>query len=189
MAIVTVEKNTYTVDPLYQWDKNQVLEIRGLSLPTIPEIHFKHEYMDRAIVRQASMDSAGVITVSVPNSLLQHPYTVTAYVCVYEGTTFKTLYEIKVPVKARPMPDDYTLGTGDDEVYSFNALENAVVNALSAMNAATSQAKKAYSDAVAAENEAKKAYETMSADIKSMVDEAVTNLPVLTADDISAICV
>lgn len=193
MSIVTVEKNTYTVDPLYQWDKNQVLEIRGLSLPTIPEIHFKHEYMDRAIVRQASMNSAGVIRVDVPNSLLQHPYSVTAYVCAYEGTTFKTLYEIKVPVKPRPMPDDYTLDTGDDEVYSFNALENAVVNALAAMDSATSQAKKAYSDAVAAENEAKKAYAASKTEIASTVEKEVSkafeNLPTLTAEEIQAICV
>lgn len=182
MAIVTVDKNTYTVDPLYQWDKNQELVIYGLSLPTIPEIHFKHEYMDKAIVRQPSMDSAGVIRVEVPNSLLQKPYTVTAYVCVYEGSTFKTLYEIKVPVKARPMPADYTLDTGDDEVYSFNALENKVENALVTMTNATNAAKSAYAAA-------KADYQKMTTDIEGMVAEAVANLPALTADDISAICV
>ena len=36
MATVKVEKNSYTVEPLYQWDKDQTLEIYGLSLASIP---------------------------------------------------------------------------------------------------------------------------------------------------------
>ena len=135
MSIVTVNKNTYTVEPLYQWDKDQTLEIRGLSLAKVPEIHFAHEGMSRAIVRQSTMDAAGVVTVDVPNSLLQKPYTVHVYVCAYTGGTFETLYKIDVPVKARECPADYTL-ENDPEVYSFNALENDVANALYAMEQA-----------------------------------------------------
>jgi chemotaxis protein histidine kinase CheA len=127
MAIIKVENKTYTVDPLYQWDKNQALEIRGLSLARVPEIHFTTKAMDRAIPRQASMDAAGIITVNVPNSLLQKPYTLQVFICTYEGATFKTLYKLEVPVKARPKPADYTL-EDDPEVYSFNALENRFVN-------------------------------------------------------------
>lgn len=130
MAIVTVEKNRYTVDTLYQWDKDQVLQIYGTSLATIPEIHFTNLYMDKAIVRQATMDDAGVITVDIPNSLLQKPYKITAYVCIYEGETFKTLYAVEIPIKARTKPADYTLEVTDDEVYSFNALETKLVNVL-----------------------------------------------------------
>lgn len=129
MAVVKVENKTYTVDPLYQWDKNQVLEIRGLSLAAIPEIHFANAAMSRAIVRQSTMDASGIITVGVPNSLLQIAGKAEVYVCIYEGSTFKTLYKLEVPVKARTMPGDYTL-TNDQEVYSFNALENKVDNTL-----------------------------------------------------------
>ena len=109
MSIVTVTKNTYTVESLYQWDKDQVLKIRGLSLPAVPEIHFTNAAMDKAIVRQASMDAAGVITADIPNSLLQKPYKVKAYVCIYSGSTFETLYKVEIPVVARAMPADYTL--------------------------------------------------------------------------------
>lgn len=142
MSIVTVKKNTYTVEPLYQWDKDQTLEIRGLSLAKIPEVHFAHEGMGRAIVRQSAMDAAGVVTVDVPNSLLQKPYTVHVYVCAYTGGTFETLYKFDIPVKARECPADYTL-TDDPEVYSFNALENQVVNALAAVEKACEEAVKA----------------------------------------------
>lgn len=136
MSIVKVVKNNYTVEPLYQWDLNQVLQVYGLSLARVPEVHFKNAAMSRAIVRQARMDAAGVVTVDVPNSLLQKHYPITAYICGYNGRTFETYYKIKVPVKERAQPADYTL-QDDPEVYSFNALENAVVNAQRDMVTAT----------------------------------------------------
>lgn len=127
MSNVIVKNNRYTVDPLYQWDLNQVLTIHGLSLEAIPEIHFTNTGMDRAIVKQAVMDDTGVINADVPNSLLQKPYPITAYVCMYEGETFESLYAIEIPVKARKKPGDYTLQS-DEEVYSFNAMENQINN-------------------------------------------------------------
>lgn len=134
MSIVTVQKDRYTVEPLYQWDVNQVLEISGLSLPSIPQIHFTNEAMDKAIVRQAAMDGAGVITADVPNSLLQKPYKIKAYVCIYEGETFETLYKIEIPVNARKKPADYTI-EDDQEVYSFNKLEADVNDAVAKVDA------------------------------------------------------
>lgn len=128
MAIVEVNKNLCKVDPLYQWDINRSLEIHGLSVPNFPEIHFTNDAMEKAIVRQATMDDKGVITTEIPNSLLQKPYNITAYVCIYEGETFKSLYKFIIPVKARKMPADYTIQDNDGEVYSFNALENLVNN-------------------------------------------------------------
>lgn len=142
MVIAKVIKNTYTVDPLYQWGRNRVLEVYGLSLATVPEVHFCHQDMGRAIVRQATMDAAGVIRVKVPNSLLQKPYKVQAFICSHQGGAFKTLYKLEIPVNPRNKPEDYTL-ENDHEVYSFNALENQVTNALVAMNAATADLKAA----------------------------------------------
>ena len=162
MSSVIVNNGRYTAEPLYQWDINQVLEIRGLSLPSVPEIHFTNALMDKAIVRQASMNGAGVITVDVPNSLLQKPYAITAYVCIYEGDTFKSLYAVNIPVKARPKPNDYTLDN-DDEVYSFNALENLVVNALRTFNEANARYEDAtgkYTEAAENAKQAKKDYDT-----------------------------
>lgn len=133
MAIVRVSNDRYTVESLYQWDKDQILEIRGLSVPSVPEIHFTNEVMDRAIVRQATMDDAGIITVDIPNSFLQKPYKITAYICVYEGETFETLYTILISINARKKPNDYTIEDTDGEIYSFNALENYVNNAVANM--------------------------------------------------------
>lgn len=142
MSIVKVVKNNYTAEPLYQWSVNQVLRVYGLSLARVPEVHFTNQAMSRAIVRQATMDAAGVITVDVPNSLLQTPYTITAYICGYDGLTFETYHKLKLPIKTRPKPTNYTL-INDQEVYSFNALENAVQNALTLLDTATSDMKNA----------------------------------------------
>ena len=192
MAVVKVENKTYTVDTLYQWDKNQELEIRGLSLAKVPELHFTTKVMDRAIVRQASMDAAGIITAEVPNSLLQKPYTIQVFVCIYEGATFKTLYKLEVPVKARPMPADYTL-EDDAEVYSFNALENLFTNtvvelramAQSAQNSAAASAASAAAAAAAAAEEIKNAI--LKSDITEIVK--VAELPENPADNVLYIVV
>lgn len=162
MASVKVEKGRYTVEPLYQWDQNQVLEVYGLSLASIPEIHFSNTAMDRAIVRQATMDAAGVVRVDIPNSLLQKSYTVNVYICTYTGGTFETLYKLEIPVKARTQPADYKL-VNDPEVYSFNALENQVVNALAACGAA----EQAYKDAGAELDKAERARSQAETDYKN----------------------
>lgn len=135
MSIIRIEKHDYTVEPLTQWDRNQTLEIYGLSLARAPEVHFSNIGMERAITRQATMDSKGVITVSVPNGLLQKPYTITAHLCQYNGATFETLYTIKIPVTERKQPADYTI-EDDGDVYSFNELSNKVTDAVAALKAA-----------------------------------------------------
>lgn len=169
MAEVTVTKDRYTVEPLYQWDLNQELVIKGLSLPSIPEIHFTNASMSRALVRQSSMNSAGVITVKVPNSLLQKPHKITAYVCIDMGGEFKSLYSIDIPVKARNKPDDYTWEDSEGEIYSFNALENMVANALDKLESDRADTLSAVKNAT---NEA---IDTLQKNNESFANELETN--------------
>lgn len=153
MAVVKVIKNTYTADPLYQWDSDQVLEVRGLSLVRVPEVHFSNTAMSRAIVRPATMDAAGILRVDVPNTLLQKPYTINVYLCDYVGGAFQTLHKLEIPVKARPQPEGYTFQDTAGEIYSFEALEELVYNAeheLRAQYAANSVALKTAQDAAVA---------------------------------------
>lgn len=121
MAKCTFSKGVYTAETLFQWDYNQEVEIAGLSLAITPEVHFFHDGAEKAIVRQATMDASGVIRARVPNSLLQKPYRIHAIICIYEGTAFKSLCELRLPVQARAKPDDY-VSVPEDEVYSMEAL-------------------------------------------------------------------
>lgn len=175
MAKVTVLKDRYTVDPLYQWDLNQVLQIYGLSLASIPEIHFTNVAMDRAIVRQATMDAAGVISVNVPNSLLQKPYKIRAYVCIYAGDAFKSLYLITIPVEARSQPNDYTIAANDEEVYSFNALENKIDNTLELVLARYDDVNAKYEDVNQKYNEALNIIEETVAETTTLKESAETS--------------
>lgn len=126
MPNITVTKNNYEIESLYQWDLNQTLVISGLSLPVTPEVHFARDGDKLAIVRQATMDAAGIVRVDVPNSLLQKSGRINAYVCITEGETFRSLYKIIIPVIGRAQPSDYE-GTDDAEVYSLDALGVEVI--------------------------------------------------------------
>jgi glycerophosphoryl diester phosphodiesterase len=102
-------------------------------LPVAPEIHFTNANMDRAIVRQSELEG-GVVTVRIPNSLLQTALTIKVYVGLYEGDTFKVIETIEIPVIAKARPSDYTLEDTDEEIYSFNKLENEIINAKNEMS-------------------------------------------------------
>lgn len=120
--------NNYVVDSLYQWDLNQDLIINGLDLSIAPEIHFSNANMDRAVVRQSNLNN-GVVTVRIPNSLLQEALTVKAHVGIYGSDgTFNVIETIEIPVIARTKPSDYVIEDSDEEIYSFNRLENEIAN-------------------------------------------------------------
>ena len=117
----------YVTDSLYQWDIDQVLKVTGLNLTVAPEVHFSNANMDRAIVKQAELKNH-IITVNIPNSLLQEPLRIYAHIGVYEGATFKTVEVVEIPVIARKRPLDYQITDSDEEIYSFKSLENALKN-------------------------------------------------------------
>ena len=118
---------SYVTDSLYQWDLNQVLNVSGLNLAAAPEVHFSNANMDKAIVRQATKDN-NVVRVAIPNSLLQDPLTIYAHIGVYEGDTFKIVEKVEIPVIPKSRPSDYRIEDSDEEIYSFNALENAIAS-------------------------------------------------------------
>lgn len=118
---------SYITDSLHQWDLNQVLQVSGLNLATAPEVHFSNANTDRAVVRQASMTDH-VVSVGVPNSLLQEPLRIYAHIGIYEGDTFKAVELVEIPVIPRKRPTDYQIQDSDEEVYSFNRLENELSN-------------------------------------------------------------
>lgn len=119
----------YKVDPLYQWDQNQELKIYGVTVSQ-PIIHFTNSSMGASINRRPAVDSAGVLAVMIPNSMLQKTDPVIAYICGYVGDAFKTFYKLEIPIISRKKPGDYTIEVADDEIYSFNKLENKVVEAV-----------------------------------------------------------
>lgn len=118
---------SYVADSLTQWDVNQVLRVEGLNLSVAPEVHFTNAILGKSLVRQAELDK-GVVSVKIPNSLLQNDLDILAYVGLYEGSTFKVIETVRIPVIKKEKPEDYKI-ENDEEIYSFNELENKIVNA------------------------------------------------------------
>lgn len=117
---------SYVTDSVTQWDKNQELTVTGLNLVSAPEVHFSNANMRSAIVRQAKMEDH-IVTVKIPNSILQQALIIKAEIGVYEGATFKTVELVEIPVRPAKIPEDYTIAD-DEEIYSFNRLENQLAN-------------------------------------------------------------
>lgn len=118
---------TYVIDSLHQWDIDQVLTVTGLNLTNVPEVHFSNANTGRAIPAQASLVNH-VVSVKIPNSLLQDPHRIHAHIGVYEGTTFKVVEHVEIPVIPRKRPEDYQIEDTDEEIYSFKRLENEIAN-------------------------------------------------------------
>ena len=119
--------STYVTDSLNQWDLNQVLKVAGLNLETAPEVHFSNANMGRALVRQATLEDH-VVSVEIPNSLLQEPLRIYAHIGIYDGNTFKVVELVEIPVIPRKRPEDYQIQDSDEEIYSFHELENKIAN-------------------------------------------------------------
>lgn len=118
--------NSYVTDSLYQWDINQKLNIVGLNLTEAPEVHFANANMERAIVRQSTINK-DTITVAIPNSLLQEPLLIKAYIGVYEGETFKIIETVKIPVIPKERPTDYKFEDDGGDIYSYNEILNKMI--------------------------------------------------------------
>jgi hypothetical protein len=166
----------YVTDSLYQWDINQDLVINGLGLSVAPEIHFANTDMDRAIVKQSTLES-GVVTVRIPNSLLQAPLTIKAYVGVYESETFKVIEIVEIPVIAKTKPHDYVIEDSDEEIYSFKALENKIEKVLSDFD---KNSENVIRRAEEAAERAEKAAENSGSNNPTITKESIEN--VLTGD-------
>lgn len=107
MTTIAVNKKSYTTAPMYQWDLHRTLRIYGFSLPGAVEVHFAYTASETAAVKQATVDSTGVITVQVPDHLLRRSGKLHAYVYVADGETERTVCDITIPVKTRAKPADY----------------------------------------------------------------------------------
>lgn len=121
MATISITKEKQSVDTLFQWDTNQILEISGIYTSVIPEIHFAYDSSPIAIVQQATVDITGTILAEIPDFLLEKPNKINVYVCTESGDKFQTLKKFEIPVKSRPKPADYV---PDEKEYVY-ALQDA----------------------------------------------------------------
>lgn len=93
-------------DELWQYDYGQKIQITGLELPEVFEVHFYWKELDNAKV-QIGHTVDGVSTVDIPNTALKQKRMITA--CIYisnleEGKTINTIY---MTVNSRKAPEGF----------------------------------------------------------------------------------
>ena len=93
---------------LYQWDKGQQLEIKGLGVSKAPEIHFGVNGSMLAIVVNSTL-SGGIVYADIPNEILMSGKDLRVYVHI-DGTTIKN---ILIPVFKRNMPENYVVDSSN----------------------------------------------------------------------------
>ena len=95
-----------TANGLHQWDRGQILEIHGASLPAVAEVHFADQGMTvDAIVRVCDM-LGGVGRVVIPDRYLTQSLPITAWIYEVGSTTGETVATVTMPIIARAKPKD-----------------------------------------------------------------------------------
>ena len=90
-----------TVHGLHQWDYGQRLEVSCPELAGSFEVHFSNVVLKTAHIRTCSIGSS----VAIPDTLLQQPYDILAWVCeVGEGRS-RALHTLRIPITPRPKPE------------------------------------------------------------------------------------
>ncbi len=126
MIKIVVQNEQYTAAKVFQWDLGQTLEIHGLELDFIPEVHFSKVIGNKigVISREVIVGSDGVITVDIPSVLLETSNAIKVYVCKAGEDYFATLYQYEIVVQARPKPTDYI--HTDEEILTWEKLEKRI---------------------------------------------------------------
>ena len=93
-------------EELWQWDYGQKIQITGLDLPELFEVHFSWKDLETAkVVPGFTVD--GVSTVDIPNAALQQKRMITAYIYISDREEGKTINTIYMLVSSRKAPEGF----------------------------------------------------------------------------------
>ena len=136
------EKVAEIKDDVWQYDFGQILQIEGLPLPPVVEVHYANKGKDIALP-QTGVTEGGITTAPIPNEILEEKGAFTAYIFVTDGESGETCYTINGYVNKRP------------PVKGFNAPEDQEIlhAAVGAVNAAAERAESAETKATEAANQ------------------------------------
>ena len=105
--IVCLDINGKVITYLTQWDIGQSLIIKNIDLASPPFFHFYNQNSKEAYVVSSTLED-NVVTVHIPNILLQESIPIVACLYAYASpTSGKTLATVKIPVRPRPKPSGY----------------------------------------------------------------------------------
>ena len=154
MIIANFEGNESVkyVSGLYQYDKEQVLQITGLNLPRVVEIDFSLEETGVTSKSCPAITKDGITEVMIPNEMLVNQdtdmnYNIYAFVYVTDASTSETVKRIVMQVRARTKPEQFE-ALGNRELFekAINEVNNSADRAETAANTSDQNAKKTAED-------------------------------------------
>lgn len=106
IANFTKQGEEIELEELWQYDYGQKLQILGLNLPDIFEVHFSWQGLENAKVITGYTEN-GVSTVDIPNEALKQKRAVTAYIYLSTAEEGETVNTVMMFVNKRPAPEGF----------------------------------------------------------------------------------
>ncbi len=159
--IKVYDSNNEELVSLVRWDRDVYIHMSAQYITAAYNVHFFNQDSTEALVVESAYDS-GVLTVKIPNSLLEVAYPICG--CVYiQDEDWRTAYWFKVLVKDRPQPNDY-ISSDSDDYLSISLIQQECSELLADVTAALEAAQAAQQTA-----------EESVADITSSVESAAAS--------------
>lgn len=150
---------------LWKYDKGMILHVEGVELPEWVEIHFSNT--GDGTTTLGLMHNGEV---EIPNDYLETGRDINAYFYLHTGDSGYTAYQVIIPVKPRPRPND-----GEPTVTQEEALDAAIEALNTSAQEAAESAESAEASAVRAEEAAASIDEEM---IANAVEDYLEEHPV-----------
>lgn len=112
-----IDSSEVTTERIYQWDIGRKLKISNVGSAIAPVVHFCNKKSENALAVESKI-SGDFYIASVPNTLLQEEYDITAYMYVGTEEEAKTIKVVHIPVTKRLRPETYVT-TEDEDVVDF----------------------------------------------------------------------
>ena len=106
IANFTQKDEEIELEGLCQYDHGQKLQINGLDLPAVFEVHFAYKGLEKAIP-QTGYTQDGVSVVDIPNSALAQPKTISAYIYLSDASQGETTNKILLYMNKRIAPKGF----------------------------------------------------------------------------------
>ena len=146
-SIITATFNDYTyarTTSLWQYDYGQILQIEGITLPAIFEVHFSDQDREGESLIQIGSVKDKTAQVQIPDSFLRKAvggnYSIYAFIYLTDAESGETKYKITIPVRARPKPNTDLVDAPEEKKFFREAIEE-VNNAADRAEKASQEAK------------------------------------------------
>ena len=113
IANFSKENEELILDGLWMYDYGQKIQINGLALPAVFEVHFSWQGLEEAKIVTGYTEN-GMSYVDIPNEALTQKRAIMVYIYLATPEEGETIHTIMMYVNKRPAPESFE--TPEDEI-------------------------------------------------------------------------